>query len=219
MKNEGEQSTRQQLLVLLKRHRTLSVADLARFLGITEMAVRRHLNTLERDGFIDSSLQRQAMGRPMYVYSLSESADDLFPKNYYGLTLDLLEELEREEGTSLVTKLFELRQRKMERAYSERMQGKSLEERVVELTDIQNGGGYMAEWERDEETGSFIVREYNCPISQVAGRFEQACTCELSLFETLLMASVERTECLAKGGGKCVYIVQPSGQREISSDI
>lgn len=198
--------------MLLKRSGPLSVADLSAAMGITEMAVRRHIQTLERDGLLQAALTRQKMGRPMYLYTLSPLADDLFPKNYNGLALDLLEELEQEEGPEVVTRLFVRRKLKLQRMYGERMSGKALEARVAELADIQNAGGYMAEWEKGEQGGSYILREYNCPISKVAGRYEQACECELKLFEELLGADVERTECLAKGGCKCVYVIREKRQ-------
>ena len=35
---------------------------------------------------------------------------------------------------------------------------------------------------------------------------------KLALFRQLLQADVERTECLAKGGGKCVYRIKVSGE-------
>lgn len=209
MNQDQDLSTRKMLLKMIKVKGAMSVNDMAKQLGITEMAIRRHLNTLERDGLIAASLVRQAMGRPTNLYSLTELADDLFPKNYHHLTLDLLGELasDSEEGDDPVGKLFERRKEKLVRKYEQRMEGKNLGERVSELADIQNSGGYMVEWERDE-AGNYVFQEFNCPISQVAHQYDHACSCELSLFKSLLETDVERTECLAKGGKKCVYIIQ-----------
>lgn len=204
---EQDFSTRRMVLTLLKTKGTLSVNELSKHLHITEMAVRRHLNTLERDGLIESQLFRQAVGRPTNKYTLSKLADDLFPKSYHRLTLDLLDELESESGKSSVTKLFEGRKQKLLTKHEHQMIGKSIEEKVEALAEIQNDGGYMVEWEQDEE-GNFEFNEFNCPISQVANQFEQACQCELTLFRQLLDTEVERTECLAKGGMKCTYKIQ-----------
>jgi predicted ArsR family transcriptional regulator len=202
-----DMSTRKMILNMIKVKGSMSVNDMAKRLGITEMGVRRHLNTLERDGLIESTLVRQAMGRPAHLFSLSEAADDLFPKNYPQLTLDLLGELSAASGEDTVGMLFERRKDKLLRSYGKRMEGKALKERVSELADIQNAGGYMVEWNADEE-GNYVFQEYNCPISQVANRYDKACSCELSLFSALLEAEVERTECLAKGGKKCVYLIR-----------
>lgn len=206
-----EGSTRKLILNMLKTRSGRSVSEMAKDLGITEMAVRRHLNTLERDGYVSASLVRQSVGRPAYLYSLTELADECFPKNYDSLTLDLLAELESNAfGDEAVEKLFVGREEKLVFQYWPRMQAKPLGERVQELTHIQNQGGYMAEWEQDVQ-GTYYIHEYNCPITQVAKRYNQACECELSLFQRLLHADVERTECISQGGDKCTYRIR---QRE-----
>jgi predicted ArsR family transcriptional regulator len=190
---ENDTSTRKVLLTLMKTKGSLSVNEMAKELGITEMAIRRHLNTLERDGLIETKLVRQAMGRPMHLYSLTLLADDLFPKNYHQLTLELLDELETEENVNPAGRLFEGRKQKLLKKYKGRMEGKSLVDRVAELADIQNNNGYMAKWET-ADSGHYVFTEYNCPIAQVAKRYNEACHCELSLFQNLLGADVERTE-------------------------
>lgn len=207
MSKDQDSSTRKVLLTMMKTKGPLSVNEMAKDLGITEMAVRRHLNTLERDGLIEAKISRQAMGRPSNLYSLTAAADDLFPKNYQLLTLDLLEELESEEGQNKIGVLFERRKRKLLDKYSPRMEGKDLDERVAELAEIQNASGYMVDWEKKED-GGYVLNEYNCPITQVANQYDDACKCELALFRTLLDANVERTECISKGGGKCSYQIR-----------
>ncbi|NHN31363.1 helix-turn-helix transcriptional regulator [Paenibacillus agricola] len=207
MNQEFEVSTRRTILTMLKTQGNLAVSEIAKQLGITEMAVRRHLNTLERDGLIDSRLVRQAMGRPTNLYFLTENADELFPKNYHNLTLDLLGELAAEAGELQVQLLFERRKDKMIGRFEEQMRGKPLADRVKALADIQNANGYMASWDT-AEAGGYIINEHNCPISQVANQYNHACHCELLMFETLLDANVQRTECLVKGGLKCSYTIQ-----------
>ncbi|MBV6714250.1 helix-turn-helix transcriptional regulator [Paenibacillus chitinolyticus] len=207
MYRDAELSTRKIVLSLLRTRGPLSVGELAKELGITEMAVRRHLNTLDRDGFIESKLARQAMGRPLHMYSLTKEADDLFPKKYNALTLDLLEELVAEEGEGKLTRLFQRRKDKLSERYGSRMEGKSFSEKVAELARIQNDNGYMVSLEQGEN-GDYILNEHNCPIAQVADQYQQACQCELALFQELLETPVERTECLAKGGTKCVYQIR-----------
>ncbi|MGD8192084.1 helix-turn-helix transcriptional regulator [Brevibacillus ginsengisoli] len=206
--NNEQISTRDQILHMLKLKGSLSVSDMATELGITEMAVRRHLNTLERDKLIKSSLVRQAMGRPTNVYSLSQEADEMFPRNYHDLTLDFLEDIEAIDGMDKVDLLFQRREDRLEEKYRQYINGE-LENRVARLTEMQNQKGYMVDWEKDEQTGTYYIKEFNCPISQVARQFTQACSCELSLFKRVLEADVEQTSCMAKGGDNCVYKINP----------
>jgi predicted ArsR family transcriptional regulator len=205
---EQEYSTRKTIVKILKTSGPLGVSEIAKRLEITEMAVRRHLNTLERDGYIDSQVVRQSMGRPMHMYRLTEAADDLFPKNYHTLVLDLLTEIDDQHA---IGALFDKRKDKLLNKYESSMSGKSLEERIGKLAEIQNANGYMADWERTN--GGYVIQEYNCPISQVANRYNEACECEQQLFEQLLQTKVERTECLAKGGNKCVYRVDTKSEQ------
>ena len=209
---QEERSTRSQLLQMLKTEGNCSTGDMAKAVGITEMAIRRHVQAMERDGLIRSALVRQPMGRPCYRYSLTEQADDLFPKNYSQLTLDLFEELEQESGgAGMIERMFEGRRDKLEARFRDRMADRTLEERVAELSEIQNDSGYMARWAADErEPDVYQLHEYNCPVAQVANKYRQACHCELQLFERLLGAEVERTECLADGGQRCTYAIRKS---------
>lgn len=72
-----------------------TVAELADVLEITEMAIRRHLSNLEKDGLIYSKMVRQHVGRPTYLYGLSEKGEDTFPKEYKQFAIDMLEDLAR----------------------------------------------------------------------------------------------------------------------------
>lgn len=203
--SRGDGTTRERILMLLKTNGRLSAGDLSNELQLTEMAIRRHMYALEKEGSVSIVSVRQAMGRPLHAYELTVQADDLFPKNYHLLALDLLDELADDPDTAaLIDRMFEGRKTKLLERYAPRMIGKSLDEKVAELAAIQNAGGYMVDVEAQSD-GSFLLNEYNCPITQVAGKYQQACQCELNLFRDLLEVPIERTECLSKGGGKCSY--------------
>lgn len=207
MNEPADLSTRDKIMHMLKTQGGLSAKDITEQLGITSMAVRRHIGTLEKDHLIQSKTIRQAMGRPTAVYSLTPDADLFFPKNYGTIALDLLEELTEEAGSGMVDRLFERRKETLRDKYGPRLADKPFREQVALLADIQNENGYMAEL---VETGKeeYILTEYNCPIAQVANRYTHACACERELFESLLGADVNRTECMTKGDGKCVYRIK-----------
>lgn len=81
MNTNKDLSTRERILHLMKTAGPLSAKELTTELQITEMAVRRHLGTMERDGLIESKMIRQTQGRPTAVYGLTELAEGIFPKN------------------------------------------------------------------------------------------------------------------------------------------
>jgi predicted ArsR family transcriptional regulator len=216
MKNHT--STRDEIIYLLKRNKRMTVTELAKSLGITEMAVRRHLNTLERDHIVETTLVRQAMGRPINFYHLSANGDEQFPRNYSGLTVELLKDLEEMTGTNTVDGLFQRREDRLQDKYKDRMNSLSdFEAKVNELANIQNEAGYMVDWQKGEEEGTYVLTEYNCPIAKVANEYQQACSCELSLFKRMLHTDdIERKTCMAKGGDYCCYVIK---NNKVTSEV
>ncbi|KMK77654.1 helix-turn-helix transcriptional regulator [Alkalihalobacillus pseudalcaliphilus] len=201
-------STRQVILSLIKRHKERTVSDIANELGITEMAVRRHLQGLETEGLIQARLEKQSMGRPSYKYYLTESGEESFPRNYGALSLEFLKDLESLNGNQVIEELFEKRRERLEDKYKEIVQG-SLEERIAALAKIQDENGYMVEWEQAAD-GDYRFIEYNCPIAKVAKDYHIACSCEKKLFKNLLNTDhVVRETCAAKDNhAACVYTIK-----------
>lgn len=197
-----DMNSRQIILTILKRNEEQTVAALAKELGVTEMAVRRHLRELEKDGLIESRSERQAMGRPSYKYSLTAKGDESFPRNYDDLSLGILEDLEKLSGTYMIDRLFEQRKKRLLSMYEGEMTG-SFAERIEALARIQSESGYMVEYEQLTD-GSYQFIEYNCPIAKIAKKFPVACFCEQQLFENLLKTNkVERTSCIATENSNC----------------
>ncbi|MBU8906567.1 helix-turn-helix transcriptional regulator [Desertibacillus haloalkaliphilus] len=187
-------TTKDQILNLLKKHKQLTVADLARQLDITEMAVRRHLNTLQKDSIVSTSLVRQAMGRPTNVYYLTAEGQELFPRNYANVTIDFLKDIEQLGGNDMIDELFARRKERMKAQYEDLIKDSTFEHRLDALAKVQNDHGYMVEWEKEGD-GTYVFKEYNCPISQIAKEYPVACACEQELFQEIL--GTEEIECEA----------------------
>ncbi|MDG5788899.1 ArsR family transcriptional regulator [Evansella sp. AB-P1] len=204
-------STRDEILDLLKKRKQLTVSVIALELNITEMAVRRHLNTLERDGIVETTLLRQAMGRPTHVYQLSNLGEEMFPRDYGTLLLELLKDLEEMDGHEKIKHLFEKRKERLKKKYEKRLiQNGSMEQKVQNLAQLQDEFGYMAEVSSGED-GSIILKEYNCPIAEVAKQFPIICESELILFKELLKTeNIECKMCIATEDPHCYYQISES---------
>lgn len=201
-------STREQLLMLLKKSEGLTADQLARSLGITSMAVRKHLTALERDGFVTTSLLRRKIGRPARLYHLSPQADALFPQQYDQVLNDVLRDIAELDGMSKVDLLLRRRVQRTGQILAHALDGTtSLGERVRRLAETLDSLGYYTTWEQlDAQT--FRLCQYHCPIREVASQFPITCDAELELYRTLLRADVERRCRLAGGDPCCSYVVR-----------
>jgi predicted ArsR family transcriptional regulator len=97
-------STRLDILHLLRDHEA-SVETLSRELGVTPNAVRQHLAALEADGLLRAVARPSRHGRPHFVYSLTESAAELFPGRYEELCALILNEVMEMDGQAKVEEL------------------------------------------------------------------------------------------------------------------
>ena len=73
------ESTRGQIVTIL-RSAPCTVEDLAEKLSLTDNAVRANLLSLERDGLVQQKGMVKGFRKPHYIYGLSESARELFPR-------------------------------------------------------------------------------------------------------------------------------------------
>ncbi|WP_254660857.1 helix-turn-helix transcriptional regulator [Bacillus sp. FJAT-27225] len=202
---ETRKSTKDKILELLKKEASMTVTHLTGQLNITHMAVRKHLSVLENDGLIQSRELKQPMGRPLQIFTLTEKGEKLFPKNYEGITLEFLNDIQDLYGEIAVKSLFQKREERLTLEYSERVDNKSNPEKIQELVSIQNEKGYMAAGVQiDENTYELI--EYNCPILAVANQHKEACRCETRMLRKVLQTEkVERISCKTEADNHCKF--------------
>ena len=201
--------TRRAVLDLLKRNGSQTVAQLGAALGLSGVAVRRHLEMLEHIGLVRQTTRPQGRGRPAYVYTLTELGHDLFPRNYHQLVAQLLEAATSELGPEAVERLFDHRQQELAELYRGRTRGQPLPELANALAAIQDENGYMADCAA-AGNGQFVVREHNCAIARVAGSWPTACAHELALFRQLAgpEVEVERVAHIQAGDPVCAYVLR-----------
>jgi predicted ArsR family transcriptional regulator len=200
-----ENQTRKSITLALKKCGSLSVDDLSREVNITPMGVRQHLLVLERNGVVEHITRKQGVGRPGFLYKLTDKADDLFPKAYSGFALDILRAIEEKDGRRKIDELFKNRK---DRILSERMKtfsGKSLTDRVTHLVEILQNEGAIVELE--ENARQFKVKQFNCPLSKIASTYREACTYDVRLYQDLIGADVTMQQCITEGAQACVFVI------------
>src|SRR4051794_21962147 len=114
------QASRQQILEHLHHHGRSTVKKMAGLFGLTPTGVRQHLAVLERDGLIEAEEQRGRVGRPAFVYQLTERGEASFPTNYAMLANLLLEELRSMAGADALQRLLRRVSSRMAECYGDR---------------------------------------------------------------------------------------------------
>lgn len=200
------QKTRRQILDILKRKGSATLEELSKEIDLSAVTVRAHLSVLERDDLIGSEEVRGKVGRPHFVYSLAERAQEHFPTSYHQVAHRFLEGF---RALSTPEQMDAVVQRVAEGWAAEkgaRVAGKGLEERVSEVARIRTEEGAMVEWEHSED--GYLLRQHHCPASQLAYRHPEVCRAELEYIRRLLGARVDRISAASDGEGKCVYQVR-----------
>jgi predicted ArsR family transcriptional regulator len=195
-------TTREQILVLLRRHGRLSAPRLAELLHFTSaVGVRRHLALLERDGLISATVEKPKRGRPTAVYRLTDAGLETFPRHYDEVALQALSFLKGHDAATL-HQFLAWRNERLAASYADRVNGATLAERAEALAEILNEQGFMAEVE--PVPGGLRLCQHNCTVEHLATDLPDLCTSEAELFERLLGAPVERETTIVDGAVRCV---------------
>jgi len=207
-----DNSTRSEVVRFIKVKGRVAIQDISRALGITPMAIRRHVRRLQQAGLVRIEKAHGARGRPAHLCLLTDLGDALFPKAYDRFSADLIRSVALLDGDAKVDQLFEARKTQLLQKYQGRMAGKSAAARVQEAVRILSEEGYMAEC-CPLKPGAFRITEHNCAIAHIAREYPQVCHSELCFIAQMLGAEVQRELHALKGDSECSYLVQFPARR------
>ena len=199
--------------------------DLARLMGVSDAAMRQHLEQLEADGVVrrdagDHPADTRLRGRPAVRWALdrdgSSSIVDVFPSafpdRHDDLAVDLLDAIRTELGPEALERALARRGDQQSQTYRDLIGNGSLIERVTNLARQRDLEGYRAEATASDD-GSVTLTEHHCAISEAARSCASLCESELVVFRTALGAgvSIKRTRHAMSGDGRCSYRIAPVG--------
>jgi predicted ArsR family transcriptional regulator len=207
----GESKTRRAIVNLLKTEGAMDSAQLAERLGLTAMAVRQHLYTLQGEKLVTAEERPVPVGRPAKHWRLTRAADRLFPDAYAELSVALIDALGDAFGAEGLTRVLAARSARQRADYAARIAPTApLEEKLQQLARVRTEEGYMADVKRDGDEG-FLFIENHCPICAAATACKGFCATELELFQTVLGPGIriERAEHIVSGDRRCAYRITP----------
>ena len=232
-------TTKESVVRILQAQGRATVGELADKCGVSDAAMRQHLDQLEADGLVtrSSGEATNTRGRPPTHWTLAASATErlhahfptAFPDRHSDLAAELLESIRESLGEGALATVIEHRARRQTDAYrravdssgpsssppSKTSRGKTSLRRVVEALAVERDTeGYRAE-AVDNGDGSFTLIEHHCAIDAAAGSCAALCEAELKVFGSVLdretgrKIAIQRVEHLMSGGTCCRYEIRP----------
>jgi DeoR family transcriptional regulator, suf operon transcriptional repressor len=202
------QKTRQKILEFLKQHGEATVDDLSQALDdLTAVTVRHHLDVLRSQGMIASPeiLHRTSPGRPRYVYTLTDKALALFPKNINTFTSHMLSELKHSLDGEQVNVIFEGIATRMASELEPGAADEPFEMRLDRVVVHLTEHGYQAHWEHHPD--GYVLHTSNCPYSGVVEDHGDLCTLDMRYISQLLGTVPRRINHMVQGDDACSYLV------------
>lgn len=199
--------TKQKLLNILKKEPQITIKEIMVYFDISEIAVRRHIHELEQQGFLKKRSVKQDIGRPYYIYELTEKGHATFPNEDKTLPLELLQDLEFLQGKQAVNEVLAQRMKREKKQYLSAVEDKNFDEKITAITNLQDKKGFIIEYDQTIN-GDYEIKNFNCPIINIASTYQQLCTNEQEVLTDVFPNSdVLSKSCIATGEKVCKWII------------
>lgn len=205
-------STREIILHALKSNSDQKVEELAEAADISPVTVRHHLNALLADGLIEVESVRRKVGRPFYVYRLSEKGMELFPKRYVSFTNRLLGEMKNHLPPEIVNTLLNSVVQKIVDEHRSDFEALPFEGRLDYLVKLLEQEGFLANWEKTEK--GYMLTEYSCPYLSIGSQHSEICAFDKELMLNVMQTPIEQHSCMIEGADCCEFSIS-TAQKEI----
>jgi predicted ArsR family transcriptional regulator len=194
----------------LKRSESATASTLAADFGLTDTAIRQHLESMEANGLVARGTGVVVgRGRPPVQWSLLPLAMELFPDRHADLTVELIQSIRHSLGDEALASVVRTRSERQLVAYREVIDPTSdVAVKVRRLAEVRSAEGYLAEVTCHADGGdTMLLTEHHCPIREAAGACIGLCAAELELFRSTLGNDVvvEREQHLLAGAQRCSY--------------
>ena len=200
-------SAKRRIIERLKRADTATAPELAAEFGLTDTAIRQHLEALENAELVERvTAPSCGRGRPPVHWRLAASASSLFADRHSDLTVELIASIRDALGEEALEAVVRTRAERQLANYRVAIDDTaSVSDRVHRIAELRSAEGYLAE--AVESDGHMTLVEHHCPIRDAADSCAGLCSAELNLFQKALGpdVTVAREQHLLDGGQRCAY--------------
>ncbi|NIQ05165.1 MAG: ArsR family transcriptional regulator, partial [Candidatus Korarchaeota archaeon] len=186
----------------------LNAIELKDKLGINESAVRRHLNILEKRGFVRHYFKKAGRGRPKKKYTLTPEGRQLFPRQIGLLTTILIQKLKKRYNEEELEALMADVAKELEEFFPP-PEGKGVEERLETLVNAFNEFGFFSSYSK--ENNFYFLECQNCVFGRAAKEIGSLlCNVHKKIIQNSVgTENIEQVESLLKGDKVCKYRITP----------
>jgi len=184
--------------------------ELASKIGINESAIRRHLETLEKEGLVFSRFQRFNRGRPKKIFSLTAYGKTVFPRKSKELLSFLARKITERYGEEEMELLMSLVAKDFAEAFiTKEIQG-DLESRLEQLVQLLNDYGFFASLSKRGD--KYVIACHNCVFEDIIPLFGTfVCKIDEDIVKKISAdVDIEWRERIANGDKKCIQIISQS---------
>ncbi len=190
-------ATKRRILERL-RQSPADVGEIARELGISRVAIQRHLRDLEALSLVRYEEKRNgSRGRPKRLW---RSVDAEGP--YARMCGSLIEVVKRNLGSEMLVGLLVDDQCRRLREGLDGLGGVG-RERLDALVRYLKAQGYAARVV--EEDGTLFIEQLTCPRLGLSSQHQELCVAEERALETILGLPVRLVERISNGGRRCRF--------------
>lgn len=205
-----EGRTRAAVVDLLLADGPLTTADLAKELGISPAAVRRHLDQLIAEGAVSFReapvLGQRGRGRPARSYLLTDIGRSRLPHAYDELAVQALDYLAEAIGPAAVEDFARRRAEAVVAPYrAELAAAADVAGRATILARALTGSGFSASLHQ-VGVGQQLC-QHHCPVGHVATKYPQLCEEEMAVFTRELGTYAQRLATIANGDAVCTTFI------------
>jgi len=209
------EGTRQQILDLLHQEGPLSVEQLTHLLGLASATIRRHLDILQRDQLVSYQQLRKKLGRPEYVYSLTEAGQESGRRDYQSLLCLLLTNLRATAGPtegdqvmspsspSMFAALMHRVSAQLVEPYLRGLDSPNAPDRTTTLTNALTVLGFAPVVTKQHHT--LTIQLHNCPFRVAALCEPSVCSIDQHLIANILAVEPCRQSSIREGHRSCSY--------------
>jgi predicted ArsR family transcriptional regulator len=198
MKNTKENILNQVLLL-----RKATITQLSEKLGISEISVRHHLIKLEAEGLVSASEERHGVGRPRFVYCLTEKGFQIAPTNYFRLTDQALTTMKHFLGPETFLELLKQIGTDLAEAYTSSICSENPEQILEEVAENLTKDGFVFSWTKSGE--SLALTTHHCPVHHLGQKHSEVCAINHALLESLIQHPLKHETCILQGDPGCTY--------------